>query len=66
MVVVDFVDEDVPDGMKFKLAIRDLGRLFDENHDMTEEEMEEAVQDYYAECYSGWEEITEEKYKEER
>lgn len=27
---------------------------------------EEAVEDYYAECYSGWEEITEEEYKEER
>lgn len=42
-VTIDFVDEDVPDGMKFKLAIRDLGRLFDENHDMTEEEMEEEM-----------------------
>ena len=42
-VTIDFVDEDVPDGMKFKLAIRDLGHLFDENHDMTEEEMEEEM-----------------------
>ena len=42
-VTIDFVDEDVPDGMKFKLAIRDLGHLFDENHDMTEEEIEEEM-----------------------
>lgn len=42
-VTIDFVDEDVPDGMKFKLAIRDLGHLFDENHVMTEEEMEEEM-----------------------
>jgi hypothetical protein len=27
---------------------------------------EEAVEDYYAECYSGWEEITKEEYEEER
>ena len=26
----------------------------------TEEEMEEALENYYADCYSGWEEITEE------
>lgn len=27
---------------------------------------EQAVEDYYAECYGGWEEITEKEYKEER
>lgn len=42
-VTVDFVDDDVPDGMKFKIAINDLGHLFDENHDMTEEEIEEEM-----------------------
>ena len=27
---------------------------------------EQIVEDYYAECFSGWEEITEEEYEEER
>lgn len=27
---------------------------------------EEAVENYYADCYGGWEEITEEEYEEER
>jgi hypothetical protein len=27
---------------------------------------EEALENYYAECYSGWEEITKEEYEEER
>ena len=37
-----------------------------EDEDEFDEEMEEAVENYYADCYSGWEEITEEEYKEER
>ena len=31
-----------------------------------EEDAEEAIEDYYAECFSGWEEITKEEYEEER
>ena len=37
-----------------------------EGEDEFDEEMEEAIENYYADCYSGWEEITEEEYKEER
>ena len=39
---------------------------WDCDEDEFDEEMEEVVENYYADCYSGWEEITEEEYKEER
>lgn len=32
--------------------------------DMTEEEQQEQLDNYYADCYGGWEEITEEQYLE--
>ena len=32
--------------------------------DMTEEEQQEQLDNYYADCYGGWEEITEEEYLE--
>ena len=31
---------------------------------MTEEEQQEELDNYYADCYGGWEEITEEEYLE--
>lgn len=31
---------------------------------MTEEERQEEIDNYYADCYGGWEEITEEEYLE--
>lgn len=37
----------------------------DENfEDMTEEEREEEINNYYADCYGTWEEITKEQYEE--
>lgn len=42
-VTFDFVDGNVPDRMKFKLAVRNIGYLLDENYVMTEEEMEEEM-----------------------
>lgn len=32
--------------------------------DMTEEEQQEELDDYYANCYGGWKEITEEEFLE--
>ena len=37
----------------------------DENFEgLTEEEQEEAVNNYYADCYGGWVEVTQEEYEE--
>ena len=32
--------------------------------DLTEEEQQEEIDNYYADCYGGWEEITEEEFLE--
>ncbi len=51
----------------------EFGRLNAESYeylvtgwDYDEYETEEILEDYYADCFGGWEEITEEEYKEER